>query len=309
MLNNETLERELEETAVMLASGAGEILAAQFGSQISIEYKDEHQRDPVTEVDKAAQEYLVKEITSRFPDHGILGEEDADDSESPAPDFLWVLDPLDGTTNFINGLPVYACSVGLLYRGRPLAGALYVPWPNQGGGFILHCRKGGGCFADGEPVSVYKSEEPVNNRLAGLPGGLAQSMRFGPQLRGKIGEVRTTGSIAYELAMTARGVLQYSIFGASHLWDMAAGALAVQEAGGTVMTRFSREKQWHPLDSVVPAWETRPPTFKELRRWVAPLVAGNSQVAPLVAHSMRRRFRLSDHIRRLTRRLQPKRET
>ena len=142
MINNETLARELEETAVSLARGGG---ASHFGRQISVEYKDEHQRDPVTAVDKAVQEYLIKEIAARFPDHGILGEEDADDSESPAPDFLRVLDPLDGTTNFINGLPVYACSVGLLYRGRPLAGALYVPWPKPGGGFILHCRKGGGC--------------------------------------------------------------------------------------------------------------------------------------------------------------------
>ena len=307
MLNNETLARELEDTAVLLARGGGEILASHFGRQISIEYKDKHQQDPVTEVDKAAQDYLVKEIGARFPDHGILGEEDADDSESPAPDFLWVLDPLDGTTNFINGLPVYACSVGLLYRGRPLAGALYLPWPKPGGGFILHCRKGGGCFADGEPVSVYQSDEPVNNRLAGLPGGLAQNMRFGKKLQGKVGEVRTTGSIAYELAMTACGVMQYSIFGAPHLWDMVAGVLAVQEAGGTVMTRFSKEKRWHPLDSVIPTWETRPPTFKELRRWVAPLVAGNQKVAPLVAHNMRQRFHMSAYIRRLTRRLRPKR--
>ncbi|PKB83519.1 MAG: hypothetical protein BZY88_01865 [SAR202 cluster bacterium Io17-Chloro-G9] len=309
MLNNETLARELEETAVSLAWGAGEILASHFGRQISIEYKDEHQRDPVTAVDKAAQEYLVAGIAARFPDHGILGEEDADDSESPAPDFLWVLDPLDGTTNFINGLPVYACSVGLLYRGRPLAGALYVPWPKPGGGFILHCRRGGGCCADGEPVSVYKSEEPVNNRLSGLPGGLGQSMSFGGGLHGKIGEIRTTGSIAYELAMTACGVMQYSIFGAPHMWDMAAGVLAVQEAGGTVMTRFPKEKRWHPLDSLVPTWETQAPTFKELRRWVAPLVAGNQQVAPLVAHNLRRRFRPVAKLRQLSRRLRPRKKT
>ena len=309
MLNNETLARELEETAVLLARGAGEILADLFGRQISIEYKDEHQQDPVTEADTAAQKYLVNEIAARFPDHGILGEEDADDSESPAPDFLWVLDPLDGTTNFLNGLPVYACSVGLLYRGRPLAGALYLPWPKPGGGFVLHCRKGGGCRADGESVSVYQSEEPVNNRLTGLPGGLGQSMRFGGQLRGKVGEVRTTGSIAYELAMTACGVMQYSVFGSPHLWDMAAGVLAVQEAGGTVMTRFSREKRWHPLDSLVPTWETRPPTFKELRRWVAPLIAGNRQVAPLVAHNMRRRLRWPTYVRWLSQRLRSKRKT
>ena len=131
MFNSETLARELEETAVLLARGAGEILSGHFGRQISIQYKDQHDRDPVTAVDKAAQEYLVTEIAARFPDHGILGEEDADDSESPAPDFLWVLDPLDGTTNFINGLPVYACSVGLLYRGGPWQVPCTCPGPSR----------------------------------------------------------------------------------------------------------------------------------------------------------------------------------
>ena len=303
MLIDDTLARELEAAAAHLARGAGEILAAYFGRQISIEYKDKHQQDPVTEADKAAQEYLVREIGRRFPDHGILAEEDDDESDRPSPDFLWVLDPLDGTTNFLNGLPVYACSIGLLHRGRLLAGALYLPWPGPKGGYVLHCRRGGGCFAEGEPVSVYQSDEPVNNRLVGLPGGLAHNTRFGRGLQGKLGEIRTTGSIAYELAMTACGVMQYAIFGAPRMWDMAGGALAVVEAGGTVMTRFPRERRWHPLDSLVPTWETRPPTFKELRRWAAPLVAGNQQVAPLVAQNMRRRFRLSTYFRRLTRSL------
>ena len=293
ILNNETLAIEIEAAAIHLAHGAGEILASNFGRQITIEYKDRGQRDPVTSVDKASQEFLVGEITQRFPGHGILGEEDADDSTSPTPDFLWVLDPLDGTTNYLNGLPVFAASIGVLYRGWPIVGALYVPWPKAGGGFVLHCRRGGGCFADGEPVSVFQSDEPVGNRLAGLPGSFAAYMKFGRKLRGNIGEPRTTGSIAYELAMTACGVMQYSIFYAPRMWDMVGGALAVLEANGMVMTRFSKEKRWHPLESLVPSWEDKPPSVKELRGWAAPLVAGNQKVAPLIADNMRRRFHVS----------------
>ena len=75
------------------------------------------------------------------------------------------------------------------------------------------------------------------------------------------------------------------------MWDMAAGVLAVAEAGGTVMTRLPGEKKWHPLESLVPTWPEKPPNMKELRRWVAPLVAGNRQVAPLVANNLRPRFR------------------
>ncbi|HCH10345.1 MAG TPA: inositol monophosphatase, partial [Dehalococcoidia bacterium] len=71
------------------------------------------------------------------------------------PDFLWVLDPLDGTKNFLHGLPVYACSVGVLYKGAPVAGAVFVPWPVEGGGIVFHAHKGGGAFADSEMISVH----------------------------------------------------------------------------------------------------------------------------------------------------------
>ena len=307
-----------------MARGAGKILQAKFGRPISIEYKDKNQLDPVTEVDKTCQTYLEEEITRRFPSHAILGEEelgeskvlndagdagDAGEPDEPAPDFVWVLDPLDGTTNYLNGLPVYACSIGVLHRGRLVAGALYIPWPGPSlaGGFVLHCRLGGGCYSDGEPVSVYQSDQPVGNRLAGLPGSFTQAMRFGPGLKGHAGEPRTTGSIAYELAMTACGVMQYAIFGAPRMWDMAGGALAVQEAGGTVMARLPGVRRWQPLDTLVPSWEEKAPTMKELRRWVAPLVAGNKQVAPLLAANLRSRPHPIARLKRLARKVLPRR--
>ena len=313
LFEDDVLACEIEAAAVEMAQGAGDILAAHFGRKISIEYKDKEERDPVTEVDKACQDYLVGEINRRFPDHSILGEEqseeeakkakeDAGATDPPCGDFLWVLDPLDGTTNFLNGLPVYAVSVGVLHKGRPLAGALFIPWPKPGGGFVLHCRQGGGCFVGEDPVEVYKSDEPVNNRLAGLPGHFSYFTKYGKGLRGKSGEPRTTGSIAYELAMTACGVMQYAVFGAPRMWDMAAGALAVMEAGGTVMTRSPKEKGWHVMESFVPTWQEKPPTLKELRRWVAPLVVGNNKVAPLLAANLRSRFHPMAKVRRITRR-------
>ena len=286
-----------------MARGAGEILLGHFGLNITVEYKDEAQNDPVTSADKASQEFLSSEIAKRFPGHGILGEEGADDAEAdtPAPDFVWVLDPLDGTTNFLNGLPLYASSIGVMHRGIPIAGALFIPWPNSKGGFVLHCHRGHGCFADGEPVSVYQADEPANNRLAGLPGYFAHNAKFSSRLRGKTGDMRVTGSIAYELAMTARGSLQYSIIGASHMWDMLAGALAVMEAQGTVMTRLGKEKHWHPLESLTPDWDEKRPSMKDLRNWRAPLVAGGPQVAPLIAENIRPRFRPLAKLRRLGR--------
>ncbi len=309
---------EIERQAVELARGAGEILAGHFGRRIEVEFKDDKQRDPVTAADKSTQAYLSTEINRLFPDHGILGEEATEEekqSEEPAADTLWVLDPLDGTTNFLNGLPVFASSIGVIHRGWPVAAALYVPWPTDGGGFVLHCRKGGGCRispltgegeADSEPVQVLETEQPIPNRLIGLPGYFGVANRFTGGLADKAGELRTTGSIAYELAMTARGVMQYGIFGAPRMWDMAGGTLAVQEAGGTVMTRFKGERQWHPIESFVPTWDEKTPTMKELRSWVAPLVAGNQHLAPLIANNVRRRFSLRTKLRPVVRALRGK---
>lgn len=309
MLEDGELLRELESAASAMAWGVGELLADCFGRQLSIEYKDQHQLDPVTSADKAAQEYLTAEIARRFPQHGILGEEDAAAAAAtPAPDFLWVLDPLDGTTNFLNGLPVYASSIGVLYRGRPVAGALYIPWPTPGGGLVLRARRGGGCFAaqaDGAEtaMAVYQSDKPVGNRLIGLPGHFIQTTRFGKAVGRHPGELRTTGSIAYELAMTACGVLQYAVIGAPRMWDMAAGVLMVQEAGGIVMTKLPGQKRWQPLDSLIPNWDEQPPTYQQLRQWTAPLVAGNRPVAPLIAHNLRPRFRPAAQLRQVVAKL------
>ena len=313
---DDALAEEIEQFAVEIARGAGKILAGHFGRQIQVEFKDEHERDPVTAADKETQEYLTAEIAKRFPDHGVLGEEgtkEDKESEELARDILWVLDPLDGTTNYMNGLPVFASSIGVIYRGWPIAAAVYIPWPTGSDagtedGFVLHCHKGGGCFADDLPVSVYMSDEPVPSRLIGVPGYFGVGQGFTGKLAGKAGEVRTTGSIAYELAMTARGVLQYAMFGAPRLWDMVGGALSVVEAGGVVMTRFRGEKVWHPMESLIPTWETKTPTMKELRNWVAPLVVGNPKVAPLIADNVKRRFSLKAQVRKLTRPLRQRKK-
>ena len=290
---------EIERHAVEIARGAGEILAGHFGRRIEVEFKDDKQRDPVTAADKQTQAYLASEITRRFPGHGILGEEATEEekqSEEPARDTLWVLDPLDGTTNFLNGLPVFASSIGVIHRGRPVAAALYIPWPADGGGFVLHCRKGGGArispLTGGgrripvSPSRCWKRNDPSPTGSSACPATSAPPTVSPVGWLAKEGEPRTTGSIAFELAMTARGVMQYGVFGAPRMWDMAGGALAVQEAGGTVMTRFRGERQWHPIDSFVPSWEEKTPTMKELRAWVAPL--GGWQPEPGAAHRQQR---------------------
>ena len=233
--DEETL-REIESHAVRIAREAGYILRAHFERALNVQYKDDKQSDPVTNADYACQRFLTEEIRKRFPEHGILGEEDnAAERErvdgQPAPDFVWVLDPLDGTRNFLSGLPLYASSVGVLYRGAPVAAAVFLPWPNDEGGIVMHARRGGGTHVDGERVSALTADAPEGNRLVTLPGGFGALFKARKGLRGKAGELRMTGSIAYELAMVAKGVTQYTITTAPFLWD-AAGGCAAGDGGG-----------------------------------------------------------------------------
>ena len=256
---DDTLLEEIEVLATNLAREAGAMLAAYFGRPLEVEYKDDKERDPVTAVDKESQEFIARGVAERFPDHGLLGEEGEEDSD-PAPEFVWVVDPLDGTRNFICGLPVYACSIGVMHRGVPVAGAIFTPWPDQeDGGVVLHARRGGGAYLEGDAISVFQADEPKRNWLAALPGSFGAMYRFGKPMRGKVGEVRVAGSIAYELAMTARGVLQYSVTTGPRLWDVVAGAVLVTGGGRASDALAATTRAPWPVDANAPLGGRRVP--------------------------------------------------
>ena len=297
---DETLAQELESLAADAARGAGELLQGYFGGPMRVDYKDEKkERDPVTQADTAAQEYLRDTILRRFPDHEVLGEEDAERDEAPSSDFLWVLDPLDGTTNFLNGLPVYAVSVGVLHRGAPAAGALFLPWAGESPGRVIHARRGGGAWDGDAPVVLSPQDGPRPNRLTGLPGSFGGAFGVRRPLRGKLGEPRVTGSIAYELGMAATGVFQYVLLGAPKLWDVAAGVLVVAESGGAVLVGPERRGPWRALETLGPSWDGGRPSLKALRGWSRSMIAGHPDVAQFVAGNLRRRRSWRGRVRRL----------
>ena len=164
------LPRSLESVAIELARGAGAVLKEHFAKSLHVEYKDEAKSDPVSTADKASQELLSRAISERFPDHGILGEEslgDDEDEGSPAPDIVWVLDPLDGTKNYLGGMPVYAASVGVLHRG--FTGVRPWPGPSTSHG---RARWTGWCFTpagEAEPTSTA-IRSPCSTRTSPRPG-------------------------------------------------------------------------------------------------------------------------------------------
>ncbi|HEY8495053.1 MAG TPA: inositol monophosphatase [Myxococcota bacterium] len=256
---------DLEAGALALAREAGGVIAGAFGKAVAVVYKDAQTaregRPPaaaVSEVDRHVEELLRQRIAERFPGHGVIGEEI--DTGAAEPEWLWVLDPVDGTTNFVNGLPIVASSIGLLWRGEPLVGAVWCASTHRLAPGTYHARRGGPLGFEGAPLEPLRNRD-VLRRLAGLPGRDA-----GPR---RSVDPRVLGSAASECAYVAAGLLRFSILHRASIWDVAGGVALVRAAGLPVLERT--EAGWRPFERF---------TGEPLRRWRGTLVLGEPDELP-----------------------------
>ncbi|MFZ2959886.1 MAG: inositol monophosphatase family protein [Candidatus Ozemobacteraceae bacterium] len=214
-----------------IAELAGNLLRKRFREPHDVSFKGAV--DLVTEVDLASEALIRDELSRSFPGELMLGEEGG--GAAPDAPRVWVVDPLDGTTNYAHGLPIFSVSIALVENGQPCVGAVCQP--------ILHetfvAFKGGGAFLNGSPIKV-SDRERLDRSLAvtGFPYDIANTIdRVLPRLRSMLQAsrgVRRLGSAAMDLCYTAAGI--FDCFWEINLkpWDIAAGILLVQEAGGTV---------------------------------------------------------------------------
>jgi len=281
----EQILKELEAASIRMARGAGAILQGFHPGRTDVEYKGKESTDPVTEADLKIEEYLRREIAREFPDQGIVGEESTDAGTDNA-DFMWALDPLDGTANFAAGIPLYAVSIGLLYKGMPITGSLFLPNTFAGDG-VYHARVGGGAFVEGESLKVVSNSLPQPSALAGIPASYGRvfsrkRVRGTMESNRSLGDVRIMGSIACEMVLAASGVFQYSFFSGAHIWDVAAGMVLIREAGGEVLEW--RMGRWMPFqDFIVTPEKPNEDLSQAFRRWGAPLLVGSPEIVAYVA--------------------------
>lgn len=289
---------EIETGITEMVRQAGQMALRYFQAPLQVEFKQKNRSDPVTEADKEVEAYLRSSIMSRFPDHGILGEEGTEvDVEHR--DYVWALDPIDGTTNFVNSLPLFGCSAGLLYRGTPVVGAIFVPVaplaarhvsagegrPLELRSAVLHARLGGGTWLDDERVRTKEGAKPEPTTLVGLPGYHSSQFRRRGALRYSPGEPRCLGSVSYETAMVASGVFGYSVFRRAKVWDVAAGVLLVREAGGAALEWTG--DRWQPMTRFEPMKPPKGNAEASLRHWNGTLLLGGTDVVQHVAGRLR----------------------
>jgi myo-inositol-1(or 4)-monophosphatase len=223
--------------AIEAAKEAGKFLKYSIGRVRNIEIKKGEERNLVSEIDKASEEKIIGIIKRHYPHHAILAEESGGSNTNS--EYKWIIDPLDGTTNFIHGLPIYCVTIAIERKGELVAGVTYDPNLDE----LFTSEKGSGAYVNGKRISVSIAGELIHSLLVtGFPYDIAKNPdhaieHFVNFLMGA-GAIRRLGSAALDLAYVAAG--RFDGFWEVNLnpWDMAAGMLFVAEAGGKV-TDFS----------------------------------------------------------------------
>lgn len=234
--SNEAPITLLLETAIHAARQAGKVLSRYARDGFRIENKSAI--DLVTEADHAAEQCVINVILASYPDHAFLAEERGHIGQSHSP-YLWIIDPLDGTTNFAHGFPTYCVSIGLEYKEECVLGVVYDPTRDE----LFSATRGGGARVNDQPIHVSQTAQ-LDKAL--LVTGFAYNIRETPnnnldhfaRFALRVQGLRRTGSAALDMCYVAAGRFDGFWEVKLNAWDMAAGVVILREAGGKV-TDFS----------------------------------------------------------------------
>ena len=227
------MEKDYLEIATLAAKKAGQFLLKNLGQVNTIEYKGI--TNLVSDMDKEAEEIIVSILLENYPQHQILAEERP--NQGPASEFKWIIDPLDGTTNYVHGYPCFAVSIALAIREEIMVGVVYDPLLDEG----FSSQKGGGAFLNQKPIKVSETRRLISSLVAtGFSYDIITQddnslIYFNHMVKHAQG-IRRNGSAALELCYVASGRLDGFWEHKLSPWDMAAGSLMVTEAGGRVTT-------------------------------------------------------------------------
>ncbi|WP_290651584.1 inositol monophosphatase family protein [Aquisalimonas sp.] len=218
--------------AVRAARSAGNVIVRSLDRLDRIRIEAKGLNDYVSDVDRSAEHEIIGTLQRAYPDHEFLGEEGGSQGNS---EYVWIIDPLDGTTNFVHGLPHFSVSIALQHKGRLEVGVIYDPVRQE----LFTATRGNGATLDGHKIRV-RTHKSIEGRLigTGFPFRHPQHMdaylgQFQAVVQ-RAGDLRRAGSAALDLAYVAAGRLDgYWELGLKP-WDVAAGALLVREAGGVV---------------------------------------------------------------------------
>jgi myo-inositol-1(or 4)-monophosphatase len=221
--------------AIKAARAAGAIInrASLDVERLTVSAKSHN--DFVTEVDQAAEEAIIDTILAAYPTHGILAEESGQSRGAKSSEFVWIIDPLDGTTNFIHGFPVYAVSIALAWRGQVQQAVVYDPSRND----LFYASRGKGAYMNDRRLRVSKRTRMLDSLIGtGFPfrkgDNFQRYLKMFEEVMVQCAGVRRPGAAALDLCYVAAGFYDGFFETGLSPWDIAAGSLMITEAGGLV---------------------------------------------------------------------------
>jgi myo-inositol-1(or 4)-monophosphatase len=217
---------------IQISKDAGEIIREGFGKNFLVETKGSL-TNLVTEIDKNSEKTVIDFIRKKYPTHSIIAEESGEQSHSS--DYTWIIDPLDGTTNFAHGLPIFSVSIGIQKEDELICGVVYDVMRDA----LYSCEKGSGAFCNGRKLTVSTNDDLRKSVLVtGFPYNISENpdhaLEHFTSFIKESRAVRRLGSAAIDLCYVAEGVFDGFWEVSLNSWDMAAGVLLVNEAGGVV---------------------------------------------------------------------------
>jgi myo-inositol-1(or 4)-monophosphatase len=215
--------------AVSAAKEAGVFLVDNFGKINKIESKGD--RNLATDVDKEAERLIVEKIKIKFPGHGILAEESG--ASNIDRDYLWIIDPLDGTHNYIRNIDIFGVSIGVIHKNKFIAGVIYLPVDDE----LYAAEHGGGAYKNDHKIKVS-----ANRNLKDCSISFDSSIRYSPEvmlktlgaLAKEVFNIRMLGSSARVLSYLCEGKLDFAVEFYDRPWDFAGGVCILEEAGGQI---------------------------------------------------------------------------
>ncbi len=253
--------------AARAAREAGHLLLRYFNRMENIPVEEKQANDFVTEVDRASEQIIIRAIRKAYPDHAILAEESGDHAGN---DYQWIIDPLDGTTNYLHGFPQFSISIAVQHRGELVAAVVHDPLRDET--FTAH--KGGGAYLNEHRIRVSKRKD-LHGALLGT-GIPYRDQRFVDNYFGMMkalirdaAGVRRPGSAALDFAWLAAGRIDgFWELGLAR-WDFAAGALLVQEAGGVVTDLSGGDRHFETGNVVAGNVKIHPVMLKTIRPFLS----------------------------------------
>ncbi|SHK24769.1 inositol monophosphatase family protein [Thermocrinis minervae] len=228
MIKSDKLLRIAKESALL----GGLVLKENFLKVSTDKIEEKAEKDFVSYVDRLSEERIKEHILKNFPDHSVVGEESGGSQES---DYVWYVDPLDGTKNYIAGFPIFGVSVGLVYKGQPILGCVYLPYFDN----LYWACKGEGAYKNGKRIQVKQKENLKHCFVAyGFPSRAKRNLsiywEIFRDIFDKVSAMRRPGAAAVDLCLLAEGVFDGLAEFELNPWDVCAGMVIVQEAGGEV---------------------------------------------------------------------------